>query len=134
MDAYLVLLVMACVMNAVLLLVSMLQGDDTNGVYLLLAGFGVLAINVLSFGLVYWWMDDGGPAQRAAAVSGTQDFLFPQQATADRVAPRPHRLPVHRVHEHHRLQPDGHHAAHPPVEGAVHDPVLDGRADDRGDA
>jgi hypothetical protein len=81
MNAYLGLLVAACVMNALLLLVSMLQGDDTDGVYLLLAGFGVLAINVLSFGLVYWWFDGGGPAVRIAGQVGNPDFLFPQQAS-----------------------------------------------------
>ena len=82
MNAYLGLLVAACVMNALLLLVSMLQGDDTDGVYLLLAGFGVLAINVLSFGLVYWWLDGGGPVSRIAGHVGNPDFLFPQQASA----------------------------------------------------
>ena len=41
MDAYLILLVVACVMNAVLLLVSMLRGADESGVYLLFAGFGL---------------------------------------------------------------------------------------------
>jgi len=81
MHVYLALLVAACVMNALLLLVSMLRGDDTNGVYLLLAGFGVLAINVLSFGLVYWWLDSGGPARRLSSTPGPPDFLFPQQAT-----------------------------------------------------
>lgn len=79
--AYLTLLVIASVMNAVLLLVSMLQGDDTDGVYLLMAGFGVLLINVLSFGMVYWWIDSGGPLSRASADPGPPDFLFPQQAS-----------------------------------------------------
>lgn len=79
--AYLIFLAIACVMNAVLLLVSMLQGDDTNGVYLLFAGFGVLAINVLSFGLIYWWLDAGGPVRRISSHPGPPDFLFPQQAT-----------------------------------------------------
>jgi hypothetical protein len=79
--AYLTLLVVASVMNAVLLLVSMLQGDDTDGVYLLMAGFGVLLINVLSFGMVYWWIDSGGPFSRVSADPGPPDFLFPQQAT-----------------------------------------------------
>ena len=81
MSVYLGFLVLASVTNAMLLLVSMLQGDDTNGVYLLLAGFGVLAINVLSFGLVYWWIDGGGPALRLSPTPGAPDFLFPQQAT-----------------------------------------------------
>ena len=80
MTGYLVLLVLACVMNALLLLISMLRGSDESGVYLLLAGFGVLAINVLSFGLVYWWIDGGGPAKRHAGNVTSPDFLFPQQA------------------------------------------------------
>ena len=79
-DAYLLLLVMASVMNALLLLASMLMGDSTNGVYLLLSGFGVLAVNVLSFGLVYWWVDAGGPLRRASGDADSPDFLFPQQA------------------------------------------------------
>jgi len=79
MTAYLVFLVLACVMNAVLLLVSLLRGSDDSGVYLLLAGFGVLAINVLSFGLVYWWIDGGGPSRRADGTVQSWDFLFPQQ-------------------------------------------------------
>jgi len=82
MTAYLVFLVLACVMNAVLLLVSLLRGSDDSGVYLLLAGFGVLAINVLSFGLVYWWIDGGGPARREAGTVQSWDFLFPQQGQA----------------------------------------------------
>ena len=81
-HAYLTLLVAASVMNAVLLLVSMLQGDDTDGVYLLMAGFGVLLINVLSFGMVYWWIDSGGPLRRLSADPAPPDFLFPQQASA----------------------------------------------------
>lgn len=79
MTAYLCFLVLACVMNAVLLLVSMLRGSHDSGVYLLFAGFGVLAINVLSFGLVYWWLDGGGPAHRRGGTVTQWDFLYPQQ-------------------------------------------------------
>jgi hypothetical protein len=79
MTAYLVFLVLACVMNAVLLLVSLLKGSQDSGEYLLFAGFGVLAINVLSFGLVYWWIDGGGPERRMAGTATAPDFLFPQQ-------------------------------------------------------
>ena len=82
MNAYLMFLVLACVMNAVLLLLSMLRGADESGQYLLLAGFGVLAINVMSFGLVYWWLDGGGPERRAAGTVTRPDFLFPQQGMA----------------------------------------------------
>ena len=82
MTAYLVFLVLACVMNAVLLLVSLLRGSDDSGEYLLFAGFGVLTINVLSFGLVYWWIDGGGPGRRTAGTVSSWDFLFPQQGIA----------------------------------------------------
>ncbi len=43
--------------------------------YLLFGGFGVLAVNVLSFGLVYWWIDGGGPKIRAAGSVTTWDFF-----------------------------------------------------------
>lgn len=79
MTAYLVFLVLACVTNAVLLLVSLLRGSEDTGEYLLFAGFGVLAINVLSFGLVYWWIDGGGPGRRSDGTVTLPDFLFPQQ-------------------------------------------------------
>jgi hypothetical protein len=79
MTTYLVFLVLACVMNALLLLASLLRGSDDSGEYLLFAGFGVLAINVLSFGLVYWWIDGGGPGRRQAGAVTSADFLFPQQ-------------------------------------------------------
>jgi hypothetical protein len=35
---------------------------------------------VLSFGLVYWWVDGGGPEVRMRATVGRWDFQFPQQA------------------------------------------------------
>jgi len=79
MSAFLLLLVLASVMNAVLLLLSLLTGFTEQGGLLLFAGFGVLIINVLSFGLVYWWADAGGPVLRAGGRPTTPDFLFPQQ-------------------------------------------------------
>jgi len=79
MSAFLLLLVLASVMNAVLLLLSLLTGFTEQGGLLLFAGFGVLIINVLSFGLVYWWADAGGPVLRSGGRPTTPDFLFPQQ-------------------------------------------------------
>ena len=81
-DAFLVLLVAASVMNAVLLLVSLLEGARETGQYLLFAGFAVLIANVLSFGLVYWWIDGGGPIARARGTVTDPDFLFPQQGSS----------------------------------------------------
>ena len=79
MTAFLTLLVLASVMNALLLLISLLNGFTEQGGPLLFAGFGVLIINVLSFGLVYWWIDAGGPLLREEGRPSTPDFLFPQQ-------------------------------------------------------
>lgn len=81
-DAFLILLVAASVMNAVLLLVSLLEGARESGQYLLFAGFAVLVANVLSFGLVYWWIDGGGPSVRAQGAVTDPDFLFPQQGSS----------------------------------------------------
>ncbi|MEY3732866.1 MAG: hypothetical protein RL347_225 [Actinomycetota bacterium] len=79
MTAFLVFLVLASVMNAVLLLINLVNGFTESGGALLFAGFAVLAVNVLSFGVVYWWIDSGGPIARLSGHPRHQDFLFPQQ-------------------------------------------------------
>ena len=79
MTAFLVFLVLASVMNAVLLLINLVNGFTESGAALLFAGFAVLIVNVLSFGIVYWWIDSGGPLARVEGHTRGQDFLFPQQ-------------------------------------------------------
>ena len=79
MTAFLVFLVLASVMNAVLLLINLVNGFTESGAALLLAGFAVLIVNVLSFGIVYWWIDAGGPVARMSGQPAPKDFLFPQQ-------------------------------------------------------
>lgn len=79
MTAFVALLVLASVMNAALLLINLVNGFTESGADLLLAGFAVLIVNVLSFSVVYWWIDSGGPAARLAGSTATPDFLFPQQ-------------------------------------------------------
>ena len=86
-TAFLGVLVLASVLNAALLLVSMLRGVEDSGGELLFAGFGVLIINVLSFGIVYWWVDGGGPFQRAEGHGADWDFQFPQQASGMKWTP-----------------------------------------------
>ncbi|MEI6623536.1 MAG: hypothetical protein WCP28_16705 [Actinomycetes bacterium] len=80
---YLVMIISVTILNAVLLFRTLLTPAADSGVVLLFAGFGVLAINVLSFGLVYWWVDGGGPLSREAGTVKQWDFQFPQQASGD---------------------------------------------------
>lgn len=79
MTAFIIFLVLASVMNAVLLLINLVNGFTESGAALLFAGFAVLIVNVLSFGIVYWWIDAGGPVARLAGTTEEKDFLFPQQ-------------------------------------------------------
>lgn len=87
MTVYLGFLGLATALNAVLLLTSLLSGSDDSGAELLLAGFGVLLINVLTFGLIYWWLDGGGPKVRASGAVARWDFQFPQQAAGQEWTP-----------------------------------------------
>ncbi len=79
MSGFLIFLVLASVMNAVLLLINLVNGFTESGAALLFAGFAVLIVNVLSFGIVYWWIDAGGPVARMEDRPTARDFLFPQQ-------------------------------------------------------
>ncbi len=89
MSAFLAFLVLASVMNALLLLINLVNGYTESGAALLFAGFAVLAVNVLSFGVVYWWLDSGGPVARLEGRTRGQDFLFPQQGMDGMEAWRP---------------------------------------------
>jgi hypothetical protein len=64
--------------SVVLLVVDLLAGRPTPAGELLGAGGAIWLTNVLTFGLVYWELDRGGPAARANASGGRPDFLFPQ--------------------------------------------------------
>jgi len=79
MWGYLSLLVLVSVINAVLLLVAVIRNSSAAPVPLLIGGFEVMAINMLSFGLIYWWLDAADPAIKAAGGREAPDFLFPQQ-------------------------------------------------------
>ena len=69
MAAYLCFLTSASALNAVLLLTTLLSGSQDSAAYLLFAGFGAPAVSVLTFGLIYWWIDGGGPKLRAAGAA-----------------------------------------------------------------
>ena len=79
MDVYFFLLICSGAANAFLLLFAALEDSGDTGPTLLFAGFGVLAINVLTFGLIYWWIDGGGPLRRMQGRVTRWDIQFPQQ-------------------------------------------------------
>jgi hypothetical protein len=64
--------------SAVLLVLDLAIGRPVGPAELLVAGAGVWLTNVLAFALVYWELDRGGPAARAAATRTRPDFLFAQ--------------------------------------------------------
>jgi hypothetical protein len=63
------------------LIVELIQGGPAtqSGGALLAAGGIVWLSNCLSFGLLYWELDSGGPAVRAHGLPAHPDFAFPQQ-------------------------------------------------------
>jgi hypothetical protein len=87
--ALLGLLVAANLLGISLVLTSLLSGhDDLTGAQLLASAAVVLVVNVITFSLVYWEIDCGGPVDRALASGrSTPDFQFPQDENAHLAAP-----------------------------------------------
>ena len=82
MSGYLILLVSVSVMNALTLLASVIKSSSEQPVALLFSGFTVVAINMLSFAIIYWWLDAADPAIQLAGGHEERDFWFPQHANA----------------------------------------------------
>lgn len=63
------------------LIVELIRGGaaTSSAGALLAAGAIVWLSNCLSFGLLYWELDSGGPAVRAHGLPAHPDFAFPQQ-------------------------------------------------------
>jgi hypothetical protein len=70
------------------LIVQLIRGGPatSSGGALLAAGGIVWLSNCLSFGLLYWELDSGGPAVRAHGLPAHPDFAFPQQLSPE-IAP-----------------------------------------------
>jgi uncharacterized membrane protein len=86
------LLVLSNAAAAVRLVLLVLDGGKVDGVSLtanrlLIAGALVLSTNIITFGLLYWQLDSGGPAGRAGDPVPYPDFQFPQTATSGLAAP-----------------------------------------------
>lgn len=81
-SVYFGFLVAASVANAFMLLASVVRNSAEAPVLLLFAGFDVMAINMLTFGIIYWWLDTADPAIQQAGGQESPDFMFPQQMGA----------------------------------------------------
>ena len=57
---------------------SLLGGQEHSGAQLLVKALTVWTANAITFGLWFWSIDRGGPAERLAASPPAPDFLFPQ--------------------------------------------------------
>jgi hypothetical protein len=86
------LLAGAYVTNTIMELAEMigvitLHPSHRNAFALLSSSVAIWVANVLTFSLLYWQIDRGGPSARARQGSGTPDWLFPQAATPEDVPP-----------------------------------------------
>lgn len=54
-----------------------------GGIELLASSIAIWVTNVLSFSLMYWQLDRGGPEARLDADTATPDWQFPREAMAD---------------------------------------------------
>lgn len=87
-----VVLVLSNAASAVRLVLLVLDGGTVDGSALtarrlLVAGALVLTTNIITFGLLYWQLDSGGPAGRASDPVPYPDFQFPQTAASSLAAP-----------------------------------------------
>jgi uncharacterized membrane protein len=85
-------LVLANAVAAGRLVTLVLDGGEVGGVpltaaRLLIAALLVLLVNVVTFALLYWQLDGGGPAGRVAEHAPFPDFQFAQTATEGLAAP-----------------------------------------------
>jgi uncharacterized membrane protein len=85
-------LVVANAIAAARLVTLVLDDGDVDGVALsagrlLVAATLVLVANVVTFALLYWQLDGGGPAGRIAEPAPYPDFQFPQTASPGLAAP-----------------------------------------------
>jgi uncharacterized membrane protein len=68
----------ANVLALVALIASLLSAQEKSGGELLLKGATIWGTNVITFGLLFWEFDRGGPTRRRAPDPPPRDFQFPQ--------------------------------------------------------
>ena len=75
------LITVANVVSLIELIHALLYGTRAGGRSLVYASVPIWLTNVLVFGLWYWELDRGGPAERQLPRHRRPDFLFPQMTT-----------------------------------------------------
>jgi hypothetical protein len=73
--------------SAVLLVDALVIGRPVSPAELLTAGAAIWLTNVIAFALIYWELDRGGPAARAAGVRDYPDFAFAQMQSPELADP-----------------------------------------------
>jgi uncharacterized membrane protein len=68
----------ANVVALVALIASLLSAEEKSGGELLLKGATIWGTNVITFGLLFWEFDRGGPIRRREPHPPPRDFQFPQ--------------------------------------------------------
>ena len=63
------------------------RSGEVSGIQLLTSSVAMWVLNVLTFSLLYWQIDRGGPEARATHASTRPDWLFPQDGARDFVPP-----------------------------------------------
>jgi hypothetical protein len=69
------------------LIASLLSAQEKSGGELLLKGATIWSTNVITFGLLFWEFDRGGPIRRQAPDAPPRDFQFPQDENPILAAP-----------------------------------------------
>jgi uncharacterized membrane protein len=72
------LITAANVAALIALIASLLSAQEKSGGELLLKGATIWSTNVITFGLLFWEFDRGGPIRRRAPDPPPRDFQFPQ--------------------------------------------------------
>lgn len=72
------------------LIASLLSAQEKSGGELLFKGATIWSTNVVTFGLLFWELDRGGPMRRGAPNPPPRDFQFPQDENPALAEPRWH--------------------------------------------
>jgi uncharacterized membrane protein len=63
------------------------RSGEISGIQLLTSSVAMWVLNVMTFSLLYWQLDRGGPEARANDESPMPDWLFPQEGAPQDVRP-----------------------------------------------